>query len=36
MDFNWHDDYRYTAPFRTAKGTIIEIEALYGNLADNP
>jgi mono/diheme cytochrome c family protein len=35
-DFNWQDDYRYTAPFRLAKGTKIDVEALYDNSADNP
>jgi hypothetical protein len=33
--FNWQDDYRFTAPFRPPKDTVIEVEAIYDNSENN-
>jgi len=35
-DFNWQDQYRYSAPFWLPAGTTIRAEFVFDNSADNP
>jgi hypothetical protein len=35
-DFNWQDSYTYKTPVRLPKGTVIDVELIYNNSADNP
>lgn len=35
-DFNWQDSYTYRSPVRLPKGTVIDVELIYNNSADNP
>jgi tetratricopeptide (TPR) repeat protein len=35
-DFRWQDVYRYTAPLRLPRGTILEMEYTYDNSTANP
>jgi hypothetical protein len=35
-DFNWQDSYTYKAPVRLPKDTVIDVELIYNNSADNP
>lgn len=35
-DFNWQNIYEFAAPVRLPKGTVIEMQAVHDNSADNP
>lgn len=35
-DFNWQGAYGFRAPIRLPKGSVIHVEAVYDNSADNP
>jgi hypothetical protein len=35
-DFNWQGLYLYQRPVRLPKGTVLHLEAVYDNSADNP
>lgn len=35
-DFNWQDSYTYKAPVKLPKGTVIDVELIYNNSAENP
>jgi hypothetical protein len=35
-DFNWQGAYGYQKPLRLPKGSVIRVEAIYDNSADNP
>jgi len=35
-DFKWQDQYRYAKPFWLPAGTIVRLEYVYDNSADNP
>jgi hypothetical protein len=35
-DFNWQGAYGYLEPLRLPKGSVIRVEAVYDNSADNP
>jgi len=35
-NFNWQDSYTYKTPLRLPKGTVIDVELVYDNSADNP
>lgn len=35
-DFNWQGSYLYQRPVRLPKGTVLHLEAVYDNSADNP
>jgi Flp pilus assembly protein TadD/mono/diheme cytochrome c family protein len=35
-DFNWQNAYRYRAPVRLPRGTIVRMRYVYDNSADNP
>jgi len=35
-DFNWQGSYGYVEPVRLPKGSVIRVEAVYDNTADNP
>jgi hypothetical protein len=35
-DFNWQDSYTYKSPVRLPKGTVIDVELVYDNSAENP
>jgi mono/diheme cytochrome c family protein len=35
-DFHWHERYQFARPLRLPRGTVIHVEAIYDNSADNP
>ena len=35
-DFNWQDEYTHTQPIPLPKGTVVHVEFIYDNSADNP
>jgi len=35
-DFNWQDSYTYKSPVPLPKGTVLDVELIYNNSADNP
>lgn len=35
-DFNWQGSYQYEKPIALPKGTVVKLEAIYDNSADNP
>ncbi|HYF01171.1 MAG TPA: hypothetical protein VEJ18_19765, partial [Planctomycetota bacterium] len=35
-DFNWQGSYQYEKAIRLPKGTVVKLEAVYDNSADNP
>ena len=35
-DFRWQDQYRYVDPIKLPKGTVVNMEAVYDNSANNP
>src|SRR5438105_2634647 len=35
-DFRWQDQYRYVEPIKLPQGTVLNLEAIYDNSANNP
>ena len=35
-DFNWQDQYAFAKPLSLPKGTVLDLEAIYDNSAENP
>ncbi len=35
-DFNWQGSYQYRQPVHLPKGTVLKVDAVYDNTADNP